>query len=108
VAAAVLAVLVAALLPAFERSRSYRWLDRTIIVQVATTVLTAVLGIATLAVGGRLRDPLHLLYAVIVAALPVAVRLAAQGRPARTVGRWVAIAALLSLGATLRSFMTGS
>jgi hypothetical protein len=102
------AVLVAALPPAFERSRSYRWLDRAIIVQLATTIVAAVVGMATLAVGGRVADPLHLLYAVIVVALPVGVRAAAQGRPVRTIGRWVAIAALLSLGATLRSFMTGS
>ncbi len=107
-AASVLAVLGAGALTASGRHATYRTLDRLILVQVGAGALAALAGAASAAGAAPPRDPLHLLYGAVTVILPVAVRAWAQGRPTRSVGRWVAVAALIALGATVRSFMTGS
>jgi hypothetical protein len=107
-AAAVVAVLGAALLTATGRLATYRILDRLILAQLAVGALAATAGAATATSSAPPRDVLHLLYGALAVIVPVAVRVWAQGRAARSVGRSVAVAALIALGATVRSFMTGS
>jgi hypothetical protein len=106
--ASVAVVLVLAVLTAIGRLRSYRALDVSLLVQVVATSLTSLAGLGAVGAVGPPRDPLHLLYGVVATALPFAVRVAAQGRPVPTIGRWVTVATLVTLGVTIRSFMTGS
>jgi hypothetical protein len=105
--AALVLVLAVALATASGRLASYRALDRALIVQLAASAVASLVGIATFVAARPVSDPLHLLYGVILTGLPTGARVAAQGRTARSVGRWVAIGALVAVGATLRSFMTG-
>jgi hypothetical protein len=107
-AASVVAVVAVGAATATGRIATYRALDVTLLAQAAITALAGLAGAATYAAVGPPRDPLHLLYGAVTAALPLAVRILGQGGTARTLGRWVALAGLVALGATLRSFMTGS
>jgi hypothetical protein len=79
-----------------------------VLLQAATAGLAAIAGVATFALTRPPADPLHLVYGAVAAAVPLAARGAAQGREARSIGRWVAVAAAVAVGATVRSFMTGS
>lgn len=108
VAAVVVALVVVAALTATGRVASYRLLDRAILVEAGAAAIAAVAGLAVALTAAPPRDALHLLYGAVVAIAPVAARLAAQGRDARSIGRWVLAAAVVALGATVRSFMTGS
>ena len=104
-----MAVLAVAVATAAGRAfRSYRALDRVLLAQAAVTGLAALVGIGSKATTGLPADPLHLLYGALAALLPLAVRIWASGRTARSIARWVAGAAVVALGATVRSFMTGS
>jgi hypothetical protein len=107
-AGSLVAVLVTAAATALGRPSSYRALDLVLLAQLALTGLAGVAGAATAASGRPPADPLHLLYGLLAAVVPVGVRAAAQGRTARSVARWVAVAALVALGGAVRSFMTGS
>ncbi len=51
---------------------------------------------------------LHLLYGAVATLAPGVARAAAHGRGAAGLGRWVTVGALVAVGATVRSFMTGS
>jgi hypothetical protein len=107
-ATAVVAVLVLAVLTATGRTGgTYRWLDAGLLAQTVVTALTSLVGIAAFVAGRPPSDSLHLLYGAVTTIVPLAARTAAQGRDPRTIGRWVAVAAAVAIGATLRSFMTG-
>lgn len=101
------AVLAAAIATALRWLASYRLLDRLLLVQLGANAVAAAAGLAVLASTAPPEDPLHVLYGAVAVALPTGVRLWAQGRTAATIGRWVAVAALVAAGATIRSFMTG-
>lgn len=107
-AASVVVLLATAALTATGRLRSYRALDRAVLVQLGCSAVAALAGLATAVSLAPPRDALHVLYAAVGTLLPVGVRVAAQGRDPSTIGRWVTVAALVAVGATLRSFMTGS
>ena len=107
-AGSVVAVLVTAVGTAAGPLPSYRVLDVVLLAQVAATGTAALAGVAVWLTAAPPQDPLHLLYGAVAFAAPMAVRLAVQGRDPRAVGRWVALAALVALGSTIRSFMTGS
>lgn len=108
-AASVLAVLVLAVLTAAGRTGgTYRWLDAALLAQGVVSALTSAVGIAALTGDRPPADVLHLLYGAVTTVVPLTVRAAAQGRDAATIGRWVAVAAVVAIGATVRSFMTGS
>ena len=105
----VVAVLVLALLTATGRAGgTYRWLDSAVLAQAVLTALTSLVGLVAFAGGRPPSDPLHLVYGAVATLAPLGVRAAAQGRDTRTIGRWVAVAAAVAIGATLRSFMTGT
>jgi hypothetical protein len=107
-ATSVVAVLVLAVLTATGRARgSYRWLDATLLAQAVVTGLASALGVASFVSGRPPVDALHVVYGAVATLVPLGVRAAAQGRDARTIGRWVAVAAVVAIGATVRSFMTG-
>lgn len=104
----VVAVLVLAVLTAIGRTGgTYRWLDAGLLVQAAVAALTSLAGIVAFIGGRPPADPLHVVYGGVATVVPLGVRAAAQGRDARTIGRWIAVAAAVAIGATLRSFMTG-
>jgi hypothetical protein len=69
--------------------------------------MTALAGLVVVLTGAGPSDLLHFVYAVlVVGGLPVA-RYAVHHRAQPGFGRWVAVAALIVMGALLRSFMTG-
>jgi hypothetical protein len=107
-ATSIVAVLVAALATAAGLTRGYGWLDRALLAQLALTGLAVATGVATFAFARPPGDPLHLLYGGVAAGAPLAARIALQGRDPRRLGRWVAVAAAVAIGATVRSFMTGN
>lgn len=87
---------------------SYRAIDLALMAQLGVTGLTALLGAVVAILATPPRDPLHLLYGAVVLLVPCIARVAGQGRGTRSVARWVAAGSLVALGATVRSFMTGS
>jgi hypothetical protein len=105
--AATIVVLVAALFSSRASGRTRLAVDRTILVQAPLAAITALAGLLVALTGLGPADALHFVYAaVVVSGLPVA-RYAVhrQGQP--RFGLWIAVAALVVLGALLRSFMTG-
>jgi hypothetical protein len=104
--AAGIALLVVALATAAGRTASYRELDAVILAQLAVTGAAAIVGLVLPVTGSAIRDPLHLLYAVVaLVAAPIG-RYAGRG-DARRIGRFAVVAGLVVLGSTLRLFMTG-
>ena len=106
-AISIVAVVAVALPTAVGWTRTYRALDATLLGQAVATLLAGATGALLAATAHPPADPLHLLYGALAAGLPIVTRIMAQGRAPRSIGRWVAVAALVALGATLRSFMTG-
>ena len=112
--AAAIAVLVMGVLVDLGRSMTARWIDHVILLSIGATGLALLLGPVLLLTRG-LSDPLHALYAIVaLVALPLARILAAPetragARPSidRRSGRWLALAAVSTLGALLRLSMTG-
>ncbi len=107
-AASIVLVMVVALWTAAGRTRGYAWLDRVLLAQLAVAALAAVTGGASFALSRPPDDALHLVYGAVAVAAPLAARIATQGAGPRKIGRWVAIAAAVAIGATVRSFMTGN
>jgi hypothetical protein len=106
VVASIVALAAIAGLVAVGRLRGRRWLDRALLVQLGLSLLAVLTGALTVP-SGPPREPLHFLYAVVVTVGPATGRWIGHGRADRSVGRWVAGGALVSLGAVVRSFMTG-
>ena len=107
-AAATVVLLAVAIATAAGRLPSYRALDRALLAQLAMPALAGLTGGAALAASGPPADPLHLLYGAVAALAPGAARAAAHGGGAARLARWVAVGSLVAVGATVRSFMTGS
>ena len=103
-----MAVLGLAVAVATGRLARYHALDASLLVQLGATALASLAGLVTAGAVGPPSDPLHLVYGFVATALPIGVRVWAQGRPAASLGRWVAFASLITLGVTVRSFMTGN
>ncbi len=102
-----LLVLAVAVALATGRGPGRRAVDRAILVALALVAITVVVGAPLPVTGAPPRDPLHFLYALVaLAGLPIA-RVAAADADPRRLGRFVALAALLVLGAMVRLFMTG-
>jgi hypothetical protein len=108
---ATVVIIVATIPGAIDRlamdTASRRWIDRAILVQLAAAGAATIAGIAITVTASGPRDPLHFLYAaVVLTAVPVT-RYVAHGRTGKLFARWMAVAALVVMGALLRSFMTG-
>ena len=105
--AATLVVVAAGALSSRGNDPSRLLIDRVILVQLLLAAATALAGLVlALTVRGP-SDPLHFVYAaIVVGGLPV-VRYAVHRRARPSFGRWIAVAALVVMGALLRSFMTG-
>jgi hypothetical protein len=102
-----LAVLVASLPGALGRSTSRLWIDRAILLEMACAGVASLAGLA-LAVSQRgPADLLHFVYGVAVLGIIPASRYIVRGKSGRRFARWIAVAALIAMGALLRSFMTG-
>jgi hypothetical protein len=104
--AAGVALLVVALATAVGRTASYRELDGVILAQLAVTGVAAIVGLVLPVTGSAIRDPLHLLYAVVALVAAPLGRYLGRG-DARRIGRYAVVAGLVVLGSTLRLFMTG-
>jgi hypothetical protein len=105
--AATIAVLVAALPGSIGRAASRRWIDRAILVQVVSAALGCAVGIVVALTDHGPSETLHFVYgAVVLGGLP-AVRYAVHRNTGRRFAGWIAVAALVVMGALLRSFMTG-
>jgi hypothetical protein len=105
--AATIAVMVAALPGAIGLASGRRWIDRAILSQLAAAAASGVAGVAVAVSGRGPREALHFVYAaIVIAALPGA-RYAVHAKTARPFAAWIAVAALVVMGALLRSFMTG-
>jgi len=104
--AAGVALLVVAVATATGRTASYRLLDAAILAQLATTAVAAIVGLVLPLAAYTVRDPLHLVYAVVALAAAPLGRYAGRG-DARRIGRYAVVAGLVVLGSTLRLFMTG-
>ena len=105
--ASTVAVLLAAFPGAFGRPAGRLWVDRAVLVQVGCATVTLVAGlVVTIAKGGP-ADWLHFVYAIVVVGVVPAARYAAHGQTERRFAGWIAVAALIAMGALLRSFMTG-
>lgn len=105
--ATIVALLVVSLLAVARPRRSYRAIDLAILAQLAATAATGLAGAVTGVIQAPPRDALHLLYGAVALGAPAVARAAAHRRGTRAVARWVAVGALVGLGATVRSFMTG-
>jgi hypothetical protein len=104
--AAGLAFLAVAIATAAGRTSSYRLLDATILAQLGTAGAAGIAGLVLPLAGSTIRDPLHVLYAVVaVAAAPIGRYLGHA--ETRRIGRYAVVAGLVVLGSTLRLFMTG-
>jgi hypothetical protein len=88
-------------------SRGRIWLDRAVLAATAGALAAIGSGVALLAGGDGPADPLHFLYAAVLAALPLGLRAVAGRRPTRRVGRWLALGSLVLGGVLVRAFMTG-
>jgi hypothetical protein len=105
--ASTIAVLVAALPGAIGRPSSRRWIDRAILVQVVAASVACLAGIVVAVTGSGPGDVLHFVYAAVVLGTLPGARYAVHGNTGRRFAGWVAVAALVVMGALLRSFMTG-
>jgi hypothetical protein len=105
--ASTLAVIVTAIPGTIGRETSRFWIDRAILVQIGAAGLACVGGLAIALLQGGPGDGLHFVYAALVLGLLPAVRYAAHGTTGRRFAGWIAVAALITMGALLRSFMTG-
>jgi hypothetical protein len=106
-AASTLAVFVAALPGAIGREVGRIWIDRAVLVQVVAAAVACLAGLAVAVIQGAPSDPLHFVYAAVVLALVPATRYAVHRMTGRRFAIWIAVAALIAMGALLRSFMTG-
>lgn len=105
--ATAIVTVVAAVLTARGRLGSRTPLDRAILAHLGAAIAASAVGLALLATGRPLGDPLHAVYAAVaVGAVPVGRYLSRDG-PTPRIGRHVAVGGLLVLGALLRLFMTG-
>jgi hypothetical protein len=104
---ATVAVLIAALPAAIGGQSSRRWIDRAILLQVASTVGACLAGAAVALTGRGPGDLLHFVYALSVLVLVPGARYAVHDATERRFAGWIAVAALITMGALLRSFMTG-
>jgi hypothetical protein len=107
-AVAVGLLLVAGLAAALGRSDGRLWLDRAILLQAGTAAAAVASGLVLLVAGHRPGDGLHFLYAAVLAALPLGLRVAAGRRPTRRVGWWLVLGSLVLGGVLVRAFMTGA
>jgi hypothetical protein len=106
-AAAAVAVVVVGAAVAVGRLSSRRLVDRAILASLGATGAAGAAGLVLPLTNRPPGDPLHLLYGVVAfAALPLARYHARDGRIER-IGRWVAVAGIVVVGAMLRLFMTG-
>jgi hypothetical protein len=106
-AVAVAVLLVASVAAAVGWSGGRRWLDRAVLVQTVVALVAVVSGLGLLVTGLRPADPLHFLYAALVAGLALVVRAAAGRRSTRRVGGWLVLGSLVLGGVLVRAFMTG-
>jgi hypothetical protein len=90
-----------------RRLSARHWIDRAILVQLACAAATIAVGLVLPIIGTGPRDGLHFVYAVVtLGGLPVA-RYAVREKTGPRFAGWIALAALVVIGASLRSFMTG-
>ncbi len=101
------AVLVAAVAMAAGLTGSRLWLDRAILLQIAAGILAALAGLFVAATLRPPADPLHLLYGGVLVAAPGVARYAVRRADARSMGRTLAIVAVVTLGVAVRAFRTG-
>lgn len=106
-AIAVIALLVASIAAASGWSGGRLWLDRAVLGQTVVALVAVASGLVLLATGARPADPLHFLYAAVLAGLALTVRTAAGRRPTRRVGGWLVLGSLVLGGVLIRAFMTG-
>jgi ABC-type proline/glycine betaine transport system permease subunit len=104
--AAGVVLLGVAVATAAGRTASYRELDAAILAQLATTGAAAIVGLVLPIAGSAVRDPLHIVYAVVALVVAPIARYLGRG-DARRIGRFAVLAGLVVLGSTLRLFMTG-
>ena len=104
---ATFAVIVAALPGAVGRGSERSWIDRAILAQITAVVIGAGAGLIIAVTERGPSDPLHFLYAAVLLTLLPGVRYAVHNSTARRFAGWIAVAALIAMGALLRSFMTG-
>jgi hypothetical protein len=100
-------LLVASVAAAVGWNGGRLWLDRAVLAQTVVALVAVASGLVLLATGARPADPLHLLYAVLLAGLALGVRAAAGRRPTRRVGGWLVLGSLVLGGVLVRAFMTG-
>ena len=105
--AGALVLLATAAGAATGRLSSRMVLDRAILVQMATVAVALLTGLVLPFAGSGPGDPLHLLYAIVALAAAPLARFYPRYRSMVVLGRWVAVAGVVILGATLRLFMTG-
>jgi hypothetical protein len=104
---AVVLLLAASVTAAAGWSGGRVWLDRAVLVQAVAALVAVGSGLLVLASGARPADPLHFLYAVVLAGFALTVRAAAGTRPTRRVGGWLVLGSLVLGGVLVRAFMTG-
>lgn len=106
-AAGVIAVLVASAAMAAGLAVSRSWLDRAILAQLAGAAGVALAGLALAITAGLPSDPLHLLYGGVLLLAPGVARYATRDAAARSMGTTLLIIGAITLGVTVRAFMTG-
>jgi hypothetical protein len=104
---AVVLLLAASVAAAAGWSGGRAWLDRAVLVQAVAALVAVGSGLLVLASGARPADPLHFLYAVVLAGFALTIRAAAGTRPTRRVGGWLVLGSLVVGGVLVRAFMTG-
>jgi hypothetical protein len=104
---AVVLLLAASVAAAVGWAGGRLWLDRAVLAQAVVALVAVASGLVLLATGARPADPLHFLYAVVLAGLALTVRAAAGRRPTRRVGGWLVMGSLVLGGVLVRAIMTG-
>jgi hypothetical protein len=106
-AVAIAVLLAASVAAAMGWSGGRLWLDRAVIVQTIVALVAVASGLVLLAAGAHPVDPLHFLYAVLIAGIALGVRAVAGRRATRRVGGWLVLGSLVLGGVLVRAFMTG-
>jgi len=95
-------------LVALVRDRSPQpWLDRIILLVIASAALAALSGLGLVLAADRPRDVLHLLYGVVVVALMPATRYMGRSGRWRSRGTWITIGGLAGILVVVRLVQTG-
>jgi drug/metabolite transporter (DMT)-like permease len=106
-AVGLLGALAAGAWAAIRRIDPQPWLDRSLLLSSAGSALAIVSGGLLVAIGSQPADPLHLVYAVAIVAVPLGARYLVRPGRSRRDAAALALGALVGLAVIIRLVQTG-